>query len=225
MAAVGLAVLSSGCNSLTSGRATGDTAPTPNESGTSASVPGSFEPTEKDPDPSRDIEGVVITDYKPSHARPSQRVAYDKVPPYGGAHGPAWADCSGTVYDKPVRNENMVHSLEHGAVWIAFNPDQVGGSDISQLSGWVNGQPYMMLSPYPGLDKPISLQAWGHQLKVDVVADERIPQFIEALRANPYTTPESGAPCGTNPEQFDIANPPPFDPRPPGPGAMPVQGP
>ncbi len=30
----------------------------------------------------------------------------------------------------------------------------------------VEGQPYTVMSPYPGLDQPISLQSWGHQLKL-----------------------------------------------------------
>ena len=38
-------------------------------------------------------EGVVRTEYRPMHAREDQRVAYDKAPPYGGAHAPTWADC------------------------------------------------------------------------------------------------------------------------------------
>ena len=40
------------------------------------------------------------------------------------------------------------------------------------------------MSPYPGLDKPISLQAWGYQLKVDNADDSRIDDFISALRVN-----------------------------------------
>ena len=38
------------------------------------------------------------------------------------------------------------------------------------------------MSPYPGLDAPISLQAWGYQLKVDNADDPRIDDFIKALR-------------------------------------------
>ncbi len=36
-----------------------------------------------------------------------------------------WATCNGVVYTKAVRIENMVHTLEHGAVWIAYNPDTI----------------------------------------------------------------------------------------------------
>jgi hypothetical protein len=119
----------------------------------------------------------------------------------------------------------MVHALEHGAVWIAYDPETVRASDLEALAAKVDGQPYLMLSPYPNLDAPVSLQSWGHQLKLYEADDERIDQFITALRDNRYTTPEPGAPCGTSPDGFDVANPPPFDPSPPGPDAAPVEGP
>jgi hypothetical protein len=122
----------------------------------------------------------------------------------------------------PVRNEQMVHALEHGAVWIAYNPDQVRGGDLAKLAERVDGVPYMMLSPYPALDAPVSLQAWGHQLKLTDPDDRRIDQFIEALRENEYTAPEPGARCDSQDTGFDPANPPPFEPGPPGPDAAPV---
>ena len=152
-------------------------------------------------------------------------MAYDKHPPLGGAHDQAWANCNGAVYEQAVRTEQMVHSLEHGAVWIAYDPGALAESDVALLAERVEGQPYLMLSPYPGIDKPISLQSWGHQLKVDRADDERIDQFIQALRDNEYTTPEPGAPCDTDPAVFDPANPPAFEPGEPGPDAMPVGGP
>ena len=40
------------------------------------------------------------------------------------------------------------------------------------------------MSPVDDLDKPISLQAWGYQLKVDNADDARIDEFIKALRMN-----------------------------------------
>jgi len=43
------------------------------------------------------------------------------------------------------------------------------------------------------LDRPISLQAWGLQLKVDSPADPRIDQFIQEFRIS--AAPEPGATC------------------------------
>ncbi|EOD67040.1 DUF3105 domain-containing protein [Amycolatopsis vancoresmycina] len=185
----------------------------------------SFAPTTSDPDPSKRIPGVVTATYTGSvHVLPTERVAYDKTPPFGGPHDGYWAACTGVVYPNAVRTENMVHALEHGAVWIAYNPQQVTGDALNLLSVRVKGKPFTMMSPYPGLDKPISLQSWGHQLKLDDANDARIDEFIAALRTNPNGVyPEVGASCDAlGPGQFDPDNPPAFDPSKPGPDAKPM---
>jgi hypothetical protein len=182
-----------------------------------------WNPTEEHKDPSDQIQGVVKVEYEASkHVDASQRVAYDQSPPFGGPHDNVWADCTGTVYSAAVRNENMVHPLEHGAVWIAYNPDRISGEALDKLKARADGQPFTMLSPYPGLDKPISLQSWGHQLKLESADDERIDQFIQSLRRNQYTYPEVGASCES--ATFDVANPPPFVAEAPGPDAVPMTG-
>ncbi|PXY20978.1 DUF3105 domain-containing protein [Prauserella muralis] len=183
-----------------------------------------FTPSQQNPDPSKDIEGVVTKGYEGgAHVLPTERVAYDQSPPFGGPHDGFWAACNGVVYPQGVRSENMVHSLEHGAVWIAYNPDRVKGEDLETLKLRAEGKPFMMMSPYPGLDSAVSLQSWGHQLKVDSVEDERIDQFIAALKRNPNTYPEVGASCDAlGPGRFDPDNPPPFNPNKPGPDAKPM---
>jgi hypothetical protein len=182
-----------------------------------------FTPSEANHDPSKAIPGVEVVTFSGGiHVRPGDRVAYTHSPPFGGAHEFNWAACTGVVYPNAVRNENMVHSLEHGAVWIAYDPSKIDVSQLGVLRQKVDGKPYMMLSPYPGLDQPISLQSWGHQLKLADPADPRIDQFIQALRVNQFTHPEVGASCDAlGPGSFDQDNPPPFDPTPPGPGAKP----
>ena len=181
-----------------------------------------YAPSAEAPDPSVNIPGVVRAEYAAGdHVRPEQRVAYDQAPPYGGPHDGVWATCTGTLYSKPIRTENAVHSLEHGAVWITYDPQRLSTEQISALADMVEGQSYTFMSPYPGMDSPVSVQSWGHQLKVTDPADERLAQFISALRLNENTYPEPGASCAT--PYFDTNNPPPFDPSPPGPDAVPVK--
>jgi hypothetical protein len=52
-----------------------------------------------------------------------------------------------------------------------------------------------MLSPYVGLDSPISVQSWNHQLKVDSADDERIEQYADFFTYNGEFFPEPGASC------------------------------
>lgn len=182
--------------------------------------------SEDNQDPSENIAGVVRQKYDPGkHVTSQQRVAYDQNPPFGGPHDDIWADCAGIVYPTAVRNENMVHALEHGTIWIAYNPDQVKDAALDKLKTKVEGQPYMMLSPYPALDRPISLQSWGHQLKLDSADDSRIDDFVKSLRGNRFTNPEPGGRCDPpDPTQFDATKPPPYVAEKPGADAVKMDG-
>lgn len=120
------------------------------------------------------------------------QVKYPQSPPVGGNHNPVWQDCMGDVYTKPIANEHAVHSLEHGAVWITYNPS-LSKKQVAELADKVRGRPYMLMSPYPGLRSPISLQAWGYQLKIKKASDKRIDEFIKAFRQTAGV--EAGASC------------------------------
>jgi len=85
---------------------------------------------------------------------------------------------------------------------------------VAALAALVQDKPYMVMSPFPDMPSPISLQSWGHQLAVDSVTDPRIDQFITALRANPNTYPEPNASCDVPSTYFDQDDPPPYQPAP-----------
>jgi hypothetical protein len=142
-----------------------------------------------------DIKGVQTFDYAAGQQHVSTPVTYDQSPPVGGPHDGEWADCTGTVYDVDIRHENAVHSMEHGAVWITYNPDKVKGGDVDKLAKLVDGEYGRLLSPYAGLDSAVSVQSWNHQLKVDSVDDPRIKQFADFMTQNPDFYPEVGASC------------------------------
>jgi hypothetical protein len=216
-------LLASACSSSVNGEANGNAqAPTSETPDTPETTTSEASPTGEN-DPSTGIKDIEIKQYKGAdHVEAPERVAYDQSPPFGGAHDRIWAACNGVVYTKAVRTENMVHTLEHGAVWIAYNPDMIPVSGREYLAKKVAGVPYMVMSPYPGLDKQISLQSWGHRLKVDDASDPRIDQFIKALKQNKYTYPEPGATCDIPSNAFDQDNPPPFDPSPAPAGSKPA---
>jgi hypothetical protein len=110
-------------------------------------------------------------------------ISYSVLPPVAGPHNDSWQNCMGDVYDAPIANEHAVHSLEHGAVWITYRPD-LPQDQVAKLAEKVRGNEKLMMSPFEGLDKPISLQAWGYQLKVDNADDGRIDEFIKDLKVN-----------------------------------------
>ena len=118
-------------------------------------------------------------------------MTYAQTPPVGGVHNPVWQNCG--IYDEPLANENAVHSLEHGAVWVTYRPD-LAATEVAQLRGLVRGRPYTLLSPYPGLPAPVVASAWGVQLSVEQATDARLQQFLQTYVQGPQT-PEPGAPC------------------------------
>ncbi|MEU7398074.1 DUF3105 domain-containing protein [Streptomyces albogriseolus] len=120
-------------------------------------------------------------------------VEYLMNPPVGGDHNKAWMTCDGTVYNKPIANENAVHSLEHGAVWVTYN-DKATDADIRTLSDKVSKTPYTLMSPDTSQSGTITLSAWGTQLSVDKASDPRVEQFLTKY-VQGAQTPELGATC------------------------------
>jgi hypothetical protein len=118
-------------------------------------------------------------------------VEYEQSPPVGGDHNPIWTNCG--VYTEPVPNVNSVHSMEHGAVWITYNPE-IGQAEIDRLTELVGNRSYVLLSPYPDLDTPIAASAWGLQLKVDAADDARLTIFLDKYVQGEQTR-EPGAAC------------------------------
>jgi hypothetical protein len=118
-------------------------------------------------------------------------LTYDPIPPVGGIHNPVWQNCG--VYTEPIANENAVHSLEHGAIWITYQPD-LPADQVAQLQQITRQSDYRLLSPYPDLSSPIVASAWGYQLKLERADDERLMLFIQKYERNPLG-PEPGAAC------------------------------
>src|SRR5215467_3180340 len=161
-----------------------------------------------------------IKDYRKSDPQMLSYVSHEEYPinypmhpPVGGTHNPNWQRCLGDVYTAPIADENAVHSEEHGAIWITYNPD-LPAAQVAQLAAKVKGNNFMLMSPYPNLDAPISLQTWGFQLKVQNASDKRIDDFINDLRQ--VSQVEPGVDCssgsyvtatGTDPHNLDGTHP------------------
>jgi Protein of unknown function (DUF3105) len=141
----------------------------------------------KDPDTgARDRWGGI------SHNHVAGTINYPLSPPDGGDHNQYPQTCG--VYSKVIANENAVHSLEHGAVWITYKPGLSNGQ-LQTIKRDVKGLSYTLVSPYPGLSANVVASAWGVQLKLDSANDPRLLQFIKFYRLNSIRTPEVGVAC------------------------------
>lgn len=118
-------------------------------------------------------------------------VEYAMTPPAGGDHAAAWLNCG--VYSEPQANENAVHSLEHGAVWVTYDPEQVDGAGLETLRAALPST-YIVLSPFEGLPAPVVASAWGAQVQLDGPDDERLESFLQKYWKSP-AAPEPGALC------------------------------
>lgn len=118
-------------------------------------------------------------------------VDYGQVPPVGGDHSPVWLNCG--VYSQPVPDENAVHSLEHGAVWITYDPARTEGDAAEDLRRELP-ETYVVLSPLEGTPSPIMVSAWGAQVGIESADDSRLDLFIKKYWQSPQA-PEPGAAC------------------------------
>lgn len=113
----------------------------------------------------------------------------------GGSHGPRAARCAGVTSPDPVMPAEAVHALEHGAVWITYDPALLAPDTVRRLGYRVTDGDDLLLSPFPDLAAPLSLQSWGHRLLLDTPADPRFEQFFVALAGNPFLAPEPDVGC------------------------------
>jgi hypothetical protein len=137
-----------------------------------------------------DIPGVVVERTSGRTHREGNINYPGKKPPSGGDHNPYPLTCG--FYDTQPPDEYAVHSLEHGAVWIAFDPSTSAG-DVTVLKAFAK-EDHVLVTPYAGMDAPITLVAWEHRLELQSVSDPRLKQFVEGYR-NGSTAPEQGAAC------------------------------
>ena len=129
-------------------------------------------------------------------------VQYEVAPPAGGPHDPVWQNCG--YYSQPVRSENAVHSLEHGAVWITYDPS-LPADQIETLKKLAEEQDYLIVSPFPGLPAPVVASSWNHQLQLESADDEGLRQFVRVYKQGP-DTPEPGAACSGGTDAVAVAS-------------------
>ena len=140
-----------------------------------------------------EIEGVQIYPDKAEYHKHVDTVPTPEgnLPPVFGEHYKVWQNCG--IYDQPVDVGNALHSMEHGAVWIAYQPD-LAEDQVSALRDLARGHDFVLMTPYEGLTNDVVLTAWGVQLEIPSMPDDRVEKFIAYYELGPQN-PEPGAPC------------------------------
>lgn len=118
------------------------------------------------------LPGQVVSDLGREHIPDGEKFDYNSNPPTSGKHYGEWTRKG--VYDKPVSDGHLVHSLEHGYVTISYNCTKLVASHWSLVVG-VNAHEETLTatqsaekvsSPSAGLEG----EEWNSQNCKDLVA-------------------------------------------------------
>ena len=108
--------------------------------------------------------------------------AYNSTPPTSGWH---YADqvASPGVHAEAIPNEVQVHNLEHGEVMVQYDCPTGCPDTVAELERIVKTYPRkVVLAPYPGLGRPISLTSWGRLTYLDTPDEATIRAFVKAYK-------------------------------------------
>jgi hypothetical protein len=109
---------------------------------------------------------------------------YNSNPPTSGWHYAEPADWG--IYDSELPDEQLIHNLEHGGVWISHK--DVDAGTLEKLKAIAAKYPgSVVLGPRSRNDAPIAIVAWGKLQKLQVFDQAAIETFI---RANKNQSPE-----------------------------------
>ncbi len=128
---------------------------------------------------------------------------YSNPPTYGPHHG-FLVDGQGDsitpratgVYQTEQPDEDLLHNLEHGHVWISYNPTRLSSEDISKLEQFVidgGTDTGVILTPRAGNSTAIAAASWARLQTFDLYDPIALRNFVEANRGK---SPEGFIPAG-----------------------------
>jgi len=113
------------------------------------------------------------------HVPEGTQVPYSTNPPVGGQHYDKTAPAG--IYDKMLADGNLVHSLEHGAVILWYNPKLVSKAQIKTLKEIFNQTSGKgIIAPRESMDAPVVLSSWGRILKLKTIDEKQIKAFFDS---------------------------------------------
>jgi hypothetical protein len=117
------------------------------------------------------------------HVAPGTSIQYKYEPPSSGEHYPSpanWGD-----YPQGLATGTWVHNLEHGGIVVLYRCPSDCSALQQQLAALYNQIPVeskfqerkLVITPYPTLDQPVRVQAWGWTMPLQSVDTSLIDAF------------------------------------------------
>ncbi len=117
-------------------------------------------------------------------SNPDEHEPYNSNPPTSGPH--LGSTVGWGIYNTPLLDEQVLHSLEHGGIWISYK--DIDKQTKANLKAVAKANPgSVILSPRPNDDSNIALASWGRLLKLGSYDEQVILNFI---RSNKNKSPE-----------------------------------
>ncbi len=113
--------------------------------------------------------------------------AYNSNPPTSGWHYAQPANWG--VHQTELPDEQVLHNLEHGGVWISYKEIDDATKAALEKIGRANSQ--IIVAPRLANDAPIALASWGRLQKLEQFDETAIMNFI---KANKNRSPEPFGP-------------------------------
>jgi hypothetical protein len=109
----------------------------------------------------------------------TEHVAYNSNPPTSGPHWPQPANWG--AYPTQLPDEQLVHNLEHGGIWISYKPGSIDQETINKLNDFAKRYTLIIVEPREQNETAITLAAWTHLQKLDQYDETAILRFIDAF--------------------------------------------
>lgn len=117
------------------------------------------------------------------------------LPPYGGPHDGITLPCG--AYQGAIREENAVHSMEHGAVIIWYRPSVVSEAEYGELKELTDEHVFergnfVILAPLEGIGGAVALSSWGESMTLESVELDTIEAYIGEFKHDAPEPIEAG---------------------------------
>ena len=133
----------------------------------------------------REFDDQFTTSGQP-HLPPGTPAGYNSTPPYAGPHWSQALRCG--IYEQEQLFEPMVHTMEHGAVILYYQPLVHETDDIAAMrvvaSALIGDGARLIMTPSSRLSQPVVLASWGRLLAMDAFEEATLRAFIDVFEGD-----------------------------------------